>query len=82
MEKMKFKTADGVDANIEKLAQIFPEAVTETKDANGKLVRVANLEALKTLLEGKSCRSKRTGMLRVYLAGQKRCHNGSRKINY
>lgn len=53
MEKMNFKTADGVDANIEKLAQIFPEAVTETKDANGKLVRVANLEALKTLLEGK-----------------------------
>lgn len=53
LEKMNFKTADGVDANIEKLAQIFPEAVTETKDANGKLVRVANLEALKTLLEGK-----------------------------
>lgn len=53
LEKMKFKTADGIDANIEKLAQIFPEAVTETKDANGKLVRVANLEALKTLLEGK-----------------------------
>lgn len=53
LEKMDFKTADGVDANIEKLAQIFPEAVTETKDANGKLVRVANLEALKTLLEGK-----------------------------
>jgi len=25
---MKFKTADGVDANIEKLAQVFPEAVT------------------------------------------------------
>ena len=53
LEKMKFKTADGIDANIEKLAQIFPEAVTETKDANGKLVRVANLEALKALLEGK-----------------------------
>lgn len=53
LEKMKFKTADGIDANIEKLAQIFPEAVTETKDANGKLVRVANLEALKELLEGK-----------------------------
>lgn len=53
LEKMDFKTADGIDANIEKLAQIFPEAVTETKDANGKLVRVANLEALKALLEGK-----------------------------
>lgn len=53
LEKMDFKTADGIDANIEKLAQIFPEAVTETKDANGKLVRVANLEALKELLEGK-----------------------------
>lgn len=53
LEKMNFKTADGVDANIEKFAQIFPEAVTETKDANGKLVRVANLEALKELLEGK-----------------------------
>ena len=53
LEKMNFKTADGIDANIEKLAQIFPEAVTETKDANGKLVRVANLEALKALLEGK-----------------------------
>ncbi|MBE6414345.1 MAG: site-specific DNA-methyltransferase [Verrucomicrobiaceae bacterium] len=52
MDKLNFKTANGVDVNLEKLSQLFPEAITETKDENGNIKRVANLDILKTLLNG------------------------------
>ena len=52
MDKLNFKTKDGVDVNLEKLSQLFPEAITETKDENGNIKRVANLDVLKTLLNG------------------------------
>lgn len=52
MDKLNFKTKDGIDVNLEKLSQLFPEAITETKDENGNIKRVANLDVLKTLLNG------------------------------
>ena len=52
MRKLNFKTANGIDVNLEKLSQLFPEAITETKDENGNIKRVANLDVLKTLLNG------------------------------
>ena len=52
MDKLNFKTANGIDVNLEKLSQLFPEAITETKDENGNIKRVANLDVLKTLLNG------------------------------
>jgi adenine-specific DNA-methyltransferase len=41
MDKMKFETPDGLDANIEKIAELFPEAVAEGK---------VNFDTLRTLL--------------------------------
>jgi len=32
MEKMKMRTPNFTDANIEKIAELFPNCVTETED--------------------------------------------------
>ena len=37
MNKPKFETPDMVEKNIEKLAEIFPNCITEALDENGKL---------------------------------------------
>jgi len=50
MDKLNFKTKDGIDVNLEKLSQVFPEAITETKDENGNIKRVADFEKLKMIL--------------------------------
>ena len=50
MDKLNFKTKDGVDANLEKLSQLFPEVITEIKDESGKIRRVADFEKLKMIL--------------------------------
>lgn len=39
MDKLKMQTANKVDENFRKLAAMFPNAVTETIDENGKIVR-------------------------------------------
>lgn len=50
MDKFTFKTADGVDVNLEKLSRAFPEVITETVGEDGKIRRVADFEKLKMLL--------------------------------
>ena len=50
MDKFTFKTADGVDVNLEKLSRDFPEVITETMGEDGKIKRVADFEKLKMLL--------------------------------
>ena len=50
MDKFTFKTSDGVDVNLEKLSQAFPEVITETMGEDGKIKRVADFEKLKMLL--------------------------------
>lgn len=50
MDKFTFKTADGIDVNLEKLSQVFPEVITETVGEDGKIRRVADFEKLKMLL--------------------------------
>ena len=50
MDKFTFKTADGVDVNLEKLSRDFPEVITETVGEDGKIKRVADFEKLKMLL--------------------------------
>ena len=39
MENLKMHTPDLADENFKKLAALFPNAVTETKDENGNVVR-------------------------------------------
>ena len=50
MEKLTQETLNFTEKNIEKIAALFPSAITETTDANGKLKRTINFDQLKQLL--------------------------------
>ena len=47
MEKIKQTTADTVEKNIEKITKFFPNVITETKDADGNIVKAIDFEKLK-----------------------------------
>ena len=49
-KKMKFETPDRTAENIEKIAELFPNCVTEMRDENGKVKRGINFEVLKQML--------------------------------
>ena len=50
MIKPNFQTPDLTQTNIDKIAALFPNCITETKDADGKLKRAVNFELLKQML--------------------------------
>ena len=50
MDKVKMTTPDGVTENIEKLAALFPAAVTEMRGADGTLRKGIDFEKLRQLL--------------------------------
>ena len=50
MDKMKFETPDMTAENVEKIAALFPNCVTEMRDENGKVKRGINFELLKQML--------------------------------
>ena len=50
MTKPKFETPDMTQKNIDKIAQLFPNCITETKDENGKLKKAVNFELLQQML--------------------------------
>ena len=57
MENLKMHTPDLADKNFKKLAALFPNAVTETKDENGNVVRAIDADVLRqeisaTVVEG------------------------------
>lgn len=37
MDKMKFETVDGVDRNVDKIAAVFPQVVTELQPEMGAI---------------------------------------------
>ncbi len=47
MEKLKLHSPDLVQANIEKLAQLFPNCVVEARDANGKSMPSIDFDQLR-----------------------------------
>ena len=47
MEKLKMQTADMAERNVEMLGQMFPNCLTETINADGKLVRAIDLDKLR-----------------------------------
>ena len=47
MDKMKMQTNDLADENFKKLKELFPNAVTETKDENGNVVRAIDKDVLR-----------------------------------
>ena len=46
MDKMKMQTANKADENFKKLAEMFPNAVTEAIDENGEVVRAIDKDVL------------------------------------
>lgn len=50
MDKMKFEMPDRTAENVEKIAALFPNCVTEMRDENGKVRRGINFEVLKQML--------------------------------
>ncbi len=50
MEKMKMESANMTDANINKIAALFPNCITETADENGKLKKAVNFDMLRAML--------------------------------
>ena len=50
MEKMKLETANVAANNVERIGELFPNCITESKDENGQLKRVINFEMLRQML--------------------------------
>ncbi len=50
MDKLKFETPDMVAGNIDKIAALFPSAITEMRGEDGEVKRGINFEVLKQLL--------------------------------
>lgn len=52
MEKLRMETKDMTQENIERIAELFPNVVTEMRDENGKIKKGINFELLKQELSG------------------------------
>lgn len=50
MDKMKMESTNILSNNIEKIAELFPNCITETTDDNGKLKKAINFELLHQML--------------------------------
>ena len=46
MDRLKMQTENKADANFRKLAELFPNVVTETIDENGEVVRAIDKDML------------------------------------
>ena len=46
MDNLKMHTPDKAEENFRKLAELFPDAVTETVDENGEVVRAIDKDVL------------------------------------
>ena len=52
MQKLNMRTPDFTDENIDRLAELFPNCVTESRDENGALKRAIDFDQLKQELSG------------------------------
>ncbi len=57
MDKLKMHTPDLADENFRRLAALFPNAITETINENGEIVRAVDADVLRqeisaTVVEG------------------------------
>ena len=50
MEKMKLETANVAANNIERIGELFPNCITESKDKNDQLKRAINFDMLRQML--------------------------------
>lgn len=52
MEKMRMESVDMTAQNIDKIAELFPNCITEAEGEDGKLKRVVNFDLLRQMLSG------------------------------
>ena len=52
MNKMRMESIDMTTQNIEKIGALFPNCITETKDADGKPKKAINFDLLRQMLSG------------------------------
>lgn len=52
MEKMRMESVDMTAQNIDRIAALFPNCVTEAKGEDGKLKKVVNFDLLRQMLSG------------------------------
>ena len=52
MDKMRMESIDMTAQNIEKIGALFPNCITETKSADGKLKKAINFDLLRQMLSG------------------------------
>lgn len=50
MDKIELGTPEGTAENIDKIAELFPQVVTEVENADGELARAVDFDALRDLL--------------------------------
>ena len=50
MEKMRMESIDMTAQNIDKIAALFPNCITETADENGRLKKAINFDVLRQML--------------------------------
>ena len=62
MDKLKMQTANQADENYRKLAELFPNAVTETIDENGEVVRAIDKDVLMQEIGTKVVEGKRNAI--------------------
>lgn len=46
MEKLKMKSKDSTNENIEKIGKLFPNVITEAKDKDGDIIHAIDFEQL------------------------------------
>src|ERR1035437_1330684 len=51
MEKLKLESADLTEQNIDKIAALFPNVLTETMDADGNIKKAINFSLLQQMLQ-------------------------------
>ena len=50
MEKLRMESVDMTEKNIDRIADLFPNCITETVDENGKAKRAINFDMLRQML--------------------------------
>ncbi len=50
MDKMRMESVDMTAQNIDRIGELFPNCITETRDENGKLKKAINFEMLRQML--------------------------------
>lgn len=68
MDKLKMRTPDLADENFKKLSTMFPNAITETINENGEVVRAIDVDILQQEISGTIIAGGGEGTLPVYVA--------------